>query len=196
MLLPEVQKPETFGEIVIEMPKPGVNIIEAVVRGTSDGLSLAVTVAAIVIVFVSLTDMGNGALGWLHGLHGLGWLPLSMQQLTGKLFAPVAWMLGITWHDCEAVGNLMGTRLILNDFVAFGEFGAIGSQITPRSAIIATYALCGFANLTSVAVQVGAIGALAPERRPDLAKLGFRALMAATLANWMAACLAGLFLQV
>jgi concentrative nucleoside transporter, CNT family len=196
MLVPEEKHPDTLGTVRADMPKPGVNVIEAIVRGTSDGLSLALMVAAIVVVFVSLTDLGNSGLAWVASVSGVPWFPSSMQQILGNLFAPVAWLIGIPWKDCQGVGYLMGTRTILNDFVAFGEFGKIGSGVSARSAIIATYALCGFANLTSVAVQVGAIGALAPGRRRDLARLGFRALAAATLTNWMAASIVGIFLRV
>jgi len=122
------------------------------------------------------------------------WLPDSMQGILARIFAPIAWMLGVKWNDCATVGNLLGTRLILNEFVAFVDLGKIGSTLDPKSFVIATYALCGFANLSSVAIQVGGIGALAPTRKSDLARLGMRAMAAGTMANFMSACIAGMLL--
>ena len=115
-----------------------------------------------------------------------------MQGILGRIFAPIAWLLGVKWNDCATVGNLLGTRLILNEFVAFVDLGKIGSTLDQRSFVIATYALCGFANLSSVAIQVGGIGALAPTRKSDLARLGMKAVAAGTMANFMSACIAGM----
>ena len=123
-----------------------------------------------------------------------GWLPGSLQGILGLLFAPIAWLLGVRWNDCAAVGNLLGTRLILNEFVAFVDLGKIGATLDPKSFVIATYALCGFANLSSVAIQVGGIGALAPSRKSDVARLGMKAVAAGTMANFMSACIAGMLL--
>ena len=117
-----------------------------------------------------------------------------MQTILGKIFAPVAWLLGVKYNDCATIGNLLGTRLILNEFVAFCGLGKIGHTLDPRSFVIATYALCGFANLSSVAIQVGGIGALAPSRKSDLARLGMKAVAAGTMANFMSACIAGMLL--
>jgi CNT family concentrative nucleoside transporter len=117
-----------------------------------------------------------------------------MQGILGRIFAPIAWLLGVKWNDCATVGNLLGTRLILNEFVAFVDLGKIGSMLDPKSFVIATYALCGFANLSSVAIQVGGIGALAPSRKSDLARLGMKAVAAGTMANFMSACIAGMLL--
>jgi CNT family concentrative nucleoside transporter len=124
----------------------------------------------------------------------MGWFPASMQELFGVLFAPVAWLMGVSWKDAQTVGNLLGTRLVLNEFVAFLQLGPLSSQLDARSFVIATYALCGFANFSSIAIQIGGIGALAPNRKPDLAKLGLRAVAAGTLANFMSACIAGMLL--
>jgi CNT family concentrative nucleoside transporter len=151
-------------------------------------------VAAMLIAFIALIAMLNGILGAIHGVRALSWFPASMQEILGRIFAPVAWLLGVTWNDCATVGNLLGTRLILNEFVAYLNLGTIGNTLDPKSFVIATYALCGFANLGSVAMQVGGIGALAPSRRSDLARLGMKAMAAGTMANFMSACIAGVLL--
>jgi len=194
ILMPETETPATAGGVPIEIEKPGVNIIDAASRGASDGLLLALNVGAMLIAFIGLIAMINGILGAVHSVHGFGWLPNSMQGILGRLFAPVAWLLGVRWNDCATVGNLLGTRLILNEFVAYVDLGKIGSTLDPRSFVIATYALCGFANLSSVAIQVGGIGALAPTRKSDLARLGMKAVACGTMANFMSACIAGMLL--
>jgi len=194
MLNPETGKPETAGRVDIKIEKPGVNIIDAAARGAGDGLHLALNVAAMLIAFLALIAMLNGVLGWLHTMPGFAWLPPSLERIFGFLFAPVAWLLGVSWKDCSAIGNLLGTRLVLNEFVAFLQLGPMRSQLDPRSFTIATYALCGFANFSSIAMQVGGIGALAPGRKSDLARLGMRAVAAGTMANFMSACIAGMLL--
>ncbi len=186
MLNPETGKPETAGKVDIKIEKPGVNIIDAAARGAGDGLHLALNVAAMLIAFLALIAMLNGILGWLHAP--------SMERIFGFLFAPVAWLLGVSWKDAPAIGNLLGTRLVLNEFVAFLQLGPMRGSLDPRSFTIATYALCGFANFSSIAIQVGGIGALAPSRKSDLARLGLRAVAAGTLANFMSACIAGMLL--
>src|SRR5581483_9051692 len=122
-------------------------------------------------------------------------VPDSLQQILSFLFAPIAWALGVTWNDCASVGNLLGTRMVLNEFVAYLELGKIRGLLQPRSFIIATFALCGFANLSSIAIQIGGIGALAPSRKSDLARLGLKAMFVGTLANFMSACIAGILLE-
>jgi CNT family concentrative nucleoside transporter len=122
----------------------------------------------------------------------MGWMPASLQQIFAWLFAPVAWLMGVAWKDCAAIGNLLGTRLVLNEFVAYLQLGPLKSQLEPRSFTIATYALCGFANFTSIAIQIGGIGALAPSRKSDLARLGLKAMAAGSMANFMSACIAGM----
>jgi CNT family concentrative nucleoside transporter len=146
------------------------------------------------IAFLALIAMVNGALGWLHGLPGMGWLPGSLQEILGVIFAPLAWIMGVSWKDATSVGNLLGTRLVLNEFVAFLQLGPMKAQLDPKSFVIATFALCGFANLSSIAIQVGGIGALAPTRKSDLARLGLRAVAAGSMANFMSACIAGMLL--
>jgi CNT family concentrative nucleoside transporter len=192
MLIPESEEPETRGTIRVEIEKPGVNVIDAAARGAGDGLRLAANVGGMLIAFLALIALLNGIFGWAHG-HA-GWLPVSMQQLLGWIMSPVAWLIGVPWKDAASVGNLMGTRLILNEFVAFSQLGPMRESLDPKSFTIATYALCGFANLSSIAIQVGGIGALAPERRSDLARLGLRAVIAGTLANFMSAAIVGMML--
>jgi CNT family concentrative nucleoside transporter len=194
IMMPEVDEPATRGTVKVEVEKPGVNVIDAAARGAGDGLQLALNIGGMLIAFLALIALANGMLGWIHGFPGMGWLPDSMQKIFGFIFAPVAWLLGVRWNDCATVGNLLGTRLVLNEFVAFLELGPLQSQLDPRSFVIATYALCGFANLSSIAIQIGGIGALAPTRKSDLARLGLRAVAAGSMANFMSACIAGMLL--
>lgn len=194
IMIPETEKPVTSGNVKVEVEKPGVNIIDAAARGAGDGLQLALNIGAMLIAFIALIALVNGILGWLSGLPGMAWLPSSMQAILGLVFAPIAWLLGVSWKDCATIGNLLGTRLVLNEFVAFLQLGEISKTLDNRSFVIATYALCGFANLSSIAIQIGGIGALAPSRKSDLARLGLRAVAAGTMANFMSACIAGLLL--
>jgi CNT family concentrative nucleoside transporter len=194
MLMPEVDEPETAGGVRVKIEKPGVNLIDAAARGASEGLQLALNIGGMLIAFLALIALANGFFGWIHTLPGMSWLPPTLQQIFGVLFAPVAWLLGVSWKDAAAIGNLLGTRLVLNEFVAFLQLGPIRDQLDPRSFVIATYALCGFANFSSIAIQIGGIGALAPTRKSDLARLGLRAVMAGTMANFMSACIAGMLL--
>src|SRR5262249_41134202 len=143
---------------------------------------------------LALIAMCNGILGGLHSLPGMGWLPDSLEKIFGLLFAPLAWIMGVPWKDANTIGNLLGTRLVLNEFVAFLKLGPMKASLDPRSFVIATYALCGFANLSSIAIQIGGIGALAPNRKSDLARLGLRAVAAGSMANFMSACIAGMLL--
>ena len=194
VFFPEVEKPVTAGKVEVKVESTAVNIIDAAGQGAGDGLHLALNVAAMLIAFLALIAMVNGILGGIHGLKFMGWMPASLQQIFGVIFAPVAWLLGVSWKDCSAIGNLLGTRLVLNEFVAFIDLGKIKAGLDPRSFTIATYALCGFANFSSIAIQVGGIGALAPTRKSDLARLGLKAVMAGTMANFMSACIAGILL--
>jgi len=135
----------------------------------------------------------NALMGWIH-LH-IAWFPYSLEQVFGWVMAPVAWLIGIRWHDAAAIGNLLGTRMVLNEFIAFAKLGTIKSGLDPRSFTIATFALCGFANFSSIGIQIGGIGALAPNRRGDLARLGLRAMFAGTMANLMSASIAGILIS-
>jgi concentrative nucleoside transporter, CNT family len=194
ILMPEVEQPETAGKVEIHVEKPGVNVIDAAARGAADGVQLAINIAGMLIAFIALIAMVNGILGWVHTLPYMGWLPPSLQLIFGYAFAPVAWLLGVSWKDAMAIGNLLGTRLALNEFVAFIDLGKIKTLLDPRSFTIATYALCGFANFSSIAIQIGGIGALAPNRKSDLARMGLKAVAAGTMANFMSACIAGMLL--
>lgn len=192
IFVPETGKPLTAGTIRVEIEKPGVNLIDAAARGAGDGLQLALNIAGMLIAFLALIALVNGGLGWVHTY--IHFVPGSLQQILAILFAPVAWALGVSWNDCATVGNLLGTRMVLNEFVAFVDLGKVRSMLQERSFVIATFALCGFANLSSIAIQIGGIGALAPSRKSDLARLGFKAMLVGTLANFMSACIAGLLL--
>jgi len=189
---PEVGKPVTAGKVEVKLENTSVNIIDAAAQGAGDGLQLCLNIGAMLIAFLALIAMVDGAFSWAHG-H-IAWIPESMERLFGMIFAPVAWLLGVSWNDCAAIGQLLGERLVTNEFIAFIDLGKIKNQLNPHSFTIATYALCGFANFSSIAIQVGGIGALAPNRKSDLARLGMRAVAAGTMANFMSACIAGMLL--
>src|SRR6266850_1821148 len=198
MLVPETEQPKTAGRVVMseeeEETEKNENLLGAIARGTTDGLHLSLNIAAMLISFLALIALMNGMLGGIHnGLThiGIGWFPSSMERIFGTLFAPIAWLIGIPWHDCPIIGNLLGTRMVLNELVAFSLLGPQRGMLDPRSFTIATFALCGFANLSSIGIQIGGIGALAPNRRGDLARLGLRAMLAGTMANLMSASIAG-----
>jgi CNT family concentrative nucleoside transporter len=201
MLVPETDVPKTAGRVV--MPEEEVeaeqkeNVLGAVARGTTDGLNLALNIAAMLISFLALIALSNGILGGIHnGLAHVGfhWFPTSLQNIFGTLFAPIAWLIGIPWADCRAIGNLLGTRMVLNELVAYSMLGPLRTVLLPRSFTIATFALCGFANLSSIGIQIGGIGALAPNKKRELARLGVRAMLAGTMANLMSASIAGMLL--
>jgi CNT family concentrative nucleoside transporter len=199
MIVPETEVAKTAGQVT--MPESAEhkddNFLGAIARGTSDGLSLAINVAAMLISFLALIALTNGILGGVHNLlapHGMAWFPSSLQQIFGWIFAPVAWIIGVPWHDCKSIGNLLGIRTVLNELVAFSFLGPMKGALDPRSFTIATFALCGFANFSSIGIQIGGIGALAPNKRSELAKLGIRAMLAGTMANLMSAAIVGMFL--
>jgi CNT family concentrative nucleoside transporter len=196
MLVPETEVPATEGKVVI--PKDEMhadeNFIGAIARGTIDGGKLAMNVAIMLVSFLALVALLDSLLGWTHSLAYMHWFPSSLGQILGFLFAPVAWLIGVPWKDCMAIGNLLGTRMALNEVVAYIQMGAEKATLLPRSFTIATFALCGFANLGSIGMQIGGIGALVPERRNDLARLGVRAMLAGTMANLISASIAGIFL--
>lgn len=202
LMIPETEKPETLGHVKPSDEMPDANVLDAASRGTREGLALALNIAAMLIAFLAIIHLINTGLGLAGGAierltnthHGLD--KLSLQTILGVVLAPVAWLLGVPWSDCSKVGALLGTRTVLNELIAFGDLKAMieAGAISPRSVTIATFALCGFANFSSIGIQLGGIGALAPERRHDLARLGFRALIAGTLANFLSACIAGVLL--
>jgi CNT family concentrative nucleoside transporter len=196
MLVPETEIPKTAGRVVMSEEEVDrekkENLLGAVARGTTDGLGLALNIAAMLISFLALIALLNGILGYVHA-H-VGWFPASLESILGRLFAPIAWVIGIPWRDCMAIGNLLGVRMVLNELVAFSMLGPQRAVLDPRSFTIATFALCGFANLSSIGIQMGGIGALAPNQRGQLAKLGIRAMLAGTMANLMSASIAGMLL--
>src|SRR5215210_1515882 len=189
---PETEVPETYGTVTLDMPKQDVNLLDAAARGTSEGLNLMLNVIAMLVSFVALVALLNGGFGAIHDL--IPWFPPNLQTVLGWLFRPMAWVMGVPWHDSGTIGGLLGTRMVLNEFIAYKDLGAIKAQLDPRSFTIASFALAGFANFSSVGIQLGGIGALAPDRKRDLARLGIRAMLAGTLANFLSATIAGILL--
>ena len=190
MFVPETESPATMGSVKLDVPRTDVNVIDAAGRGTGEGLHLALNVGAMLISFLALIALVNAVLGQVP----LWGTPLSLSRIFGWVFSPVAWAMGVSWKDAATVGNLLGTRMALNEFVAYSQLGQLKSVLDPKSFTIATYALCGFANFSSIGIQIGGIGALAPNRRHDLARLGLRAMFAGTLANFVTATIAGMLL--
>jgi len=199
MLVPETETPATEG--TVHMPKDAEqkdeNLLGAIARGTIDGGRLAFNVAIMLISFIALIALANGILGGLHNWLGAHHIPFpsKLDSILGAIFAPVAWLIGVPWHDAKIVGNLLGTRMVINEVVAYSLLGAQKAMLDFRSFTIATFALCGFANFSSIGIQIGGIGALAPNRRSDLARLGLRAMLAGTMANLMSASIVGILMR-
>jgi CNT family concentrative nucleoside transporter len=200
IMLPETEEPKTMGGVKIELPRTNVNVIDAATSGAGMGLRLALNVGAMLLAFIALVSMLNygiekfGAL--CNFIFGTSW-ELSLQFLLSLVFSPLAWVMGVPWEDCLVVGRLLGEKMAINEFVAYLDLAHIlsaGKHLQERSLVIATYALCGFANFSSIAIQVGGIGGIAPTRRHDLAKLGFRAMIGGTLAAFMTGTIAGMFI--
>lgn len=199
MLVPETEVAATAG--TVHMPPneehKNENFIAAIARGTIDGGQLAFNVAIMLIAFVALVGLFNAVmLGtsnvlWAHGIR----FPHTLNAILGAVGAPVAWLIGIPWHECRTIGNLLGTRTIINEFVAFQQLGPLKATLSPRTFSIATFALCGFANVGSIGMQIGGIGALVPNRRDDLARLGLRAMLAGTMANLMSASIVSMLIK-
>ena len=199
MLVPETEVPATAG--TVRMPPneehKNENFIAAVARGTIDGGQLAFNVAIMLLSFVALVGLFNGIMhsisvfAWAHGMR----FPDSLDHVLGFFGAPIAWLIGIPWKEAPTIGNLLGTRTIINEFLAFNKLGAIKATLSPRTFSIATFALCGFANVGSIGMQIGGIGALVPNRRDDLARLGLRAMLAGTMANFMSASIVSMLLK-
>jgi CNT family concentrative nucleoside transporter len=198
MLVPETEQPKTMGVVHMEHVEHDSNFLAAIARGTGEGLAMAINVGAMLIAFLALIALTNGIMGGIHnflGGHGILWFPTSLQQIFGWAFAPVAFIIGVPWHDCVQIGNLLGTRMVINELVAFSMLGPMRGALDPRSFVIATFALCGFANFSSIGMQIGGIGALAPNQKSQLAKFGIRAMLAGTMANLMSASIVGMFLK-
>jgi concentrative nucleoside transporter, CNT family len=194
MIVPETQQPLTAGRVEMAEMEKDANFIGAIARGTIDGLHLALNVAAMLVSFIALVYLVDAMFGGVHN-HVAGWFPSSLEQIFGWIFSPIAWLAGVSWHDAPAVGNLMGLRMVTNELVAFQRLGPMQGTLSPRSFTIATFALCGFANFSSIGIQIGGIGALAPNKKSDLARLGMRAMLAGTMANLMSASLVGIMLR-
>src|ERR1700678_3834244 len=196
MLVPETEKPRTAGRVVMPegeaQAEKEENLLGAIARGTTDGLHMALNIGAMLIAFLALIALADGMMGGIH--NWISWFPSSLEKIFGVVFAPVAWVIGVPWHDCGVIGTLLGTRMVLNELVAFSMLGPMKAALDPRSFTIATFALCGFANLSSIGIQIGGIGALAPNKRSELARLGIRAMLAGTMANLMSASIAGMLL--
>ena len=197
IILPETEESKTAGLVKIHYEKTDANIIDAAANGATVGLQLALNVAGCLIAFMSLLAMLNFLIGWSGGLFGVA--GLSLQKIFGFIFAPLAWIMGVPWKDCFIIGNLMGVKTAVNEFVAYFDFAVFIKNnpgvLAERSMIIVTYALCGFSNFLSIAIQIGGIGALAPNRRHDLAKLGLWAVLAGSLACFMTATIAGILIK-
>jgi concentrative nucleoside transporter, CNT family len=195
VMVPETAVPVTLRGAAVEGEKPSVNVIEAAAGGASDGVALALNIGGMLIAFVAMVATLNAVVGWA-GQH-LGVEGLTLQAILGTLLRPLAWVMGVPWADTGYVGGLIGIKTVLNEFVAFGQFGrdlAAGVPLHPRSALIASYAIVGFANFSSIAIQIGGIGGMAPERRADIARLGLRGMIAGNMAGFMSACWAGILL--
>jgi CNT family concentrative nucleoside transporter len=195
IILPEIGEPVTRGSLRMEVERTDANVIGAAASGAAQGLQLALNVAAMLMAFIALVALINAGLGWAGGLWGQE--GLSLQWILGQLLRPLAWVMGVPWQDTTYVGGLIGIKTALNEFVAYSQLGADlagGVVIQPRSAIIATYALLGFANFSSIAIQIGGIGGLAPERKGEIARLGLKAMIAGNLAAFTSASIAGMLL--
>ena len=193
LLLPETERPDASRITLAEGEEAPANVIDAAALGASSGLKLALNVGAMLLAFVGLIAVVNLLLGGVGGWFGDP--DLSLQKILGWVFAPVAWLIGVGVSEIQQAGSLIGQKLILNEFVAFKEFSGMRESLTPRTQGIVTFALCGFANLSSIAILLGGLGVMAPKRRPEIARMGLKAVFAATLANLMSASLAGLFLS-
>jgi concentrative nucleoside transporter, CNT family len=206
MMWPETEEPATRGSLHVEVEKVDANVIDAAARGAGEGLQLAMNVGAMLLAFIALIALLNALLGWVGGVTQLTTLlqatgllgtgqPLSLEAVLGWIFAPLAWVMGVPWADAPAIGTLLGIKTTVNEFVGYLQLNALLSgdtPLSPRSVVIATYALCGFANFSSIAIQIGGIGGIAPSRRSDLARIGLRAMIAGTLAAFMTATIAGM----
>ncbi len=192
LMMPETEESETSRELKMEKDTESVNVIDAAARGAGDGLKLALNVGAMLIAFIALIALINGILGGLGGLFGFD--SLSLQSILGILFSPIAFAVGVPWSEAVAAGSFIGQKLVLNEFVAYSSFAPQIDQLSPKTVIVVSFALCGFANLSSMAILLGGLGGLAPSRRSDIAKLGLRAVVAGMLASLLSAAIAGIFI--
>jgi CNT family concentrative nucleoside transporter len=200
IMIPETEEPKTKGVAKVQIERTDANVIDAAASGASLGMNLALNVAAMLLAFLALIAMVNFCLEWLGGAVNSLFHTSFVWNLTtlfGTIFSPLAWILGVPWKDCGVMGDLIGKLIVMNEFVAYSELGRLLKEgaLDPRTVLIATYALCGFCNLGSIAIQIGGIGGIAPGRRHDLARLGVRALIGGVLTNFTTACIAGLLIS-
>lgn len=200
LLMAKIIKPETEQPVSntkqaeFSGEEKAVNLFEAMGNGARDGLKLALNIGAMLVAFVAMIALLNGVIGGVAGLFGHE--GLTLQGILGTLLAPLAWLLGVPWHEATAAGSLIGQKFVLNEFIAYVSFAEVKESLSPHTQVILTFALCGFANLTSIAILLGGLGSLAPERRQDVARMGFKAVLAGTLSNLMSAVLAGFFISL
>jgi CNT family concentrative nucleoside transporter len=201
VVFPEREKPDTAGKVKVPKIARYANVIDAAAVGASDGVKLAVNVGAMLIAFIALIAVVNQILLIVHNqldyFFNFSYFPESLRVIFSYIFAPIAWIIGVPWQDCMNMGWLLGTKVSVNEFVAYLDFTNLmkSGALSPRAVVIGTYALCGFANFSSIAIQIGGIGGIAPERRSDLAKMGLRAMFAGALASWQTAAIAGVLIQ-
>ncbi len=193
MMIPECEKPRNDLE-EIEVEENSANVIDAAAQGASSGLQLAMNVGAMLLAFVALIALINGIFGWVGSWFG--YADLTLQEVFGYVFQPVAYVLGVSWDEANLAGSFIGQKLVINEFVAYLDFVNYKDQMSEHSQVIITFVLCGFANFSSIAILLGGLGGMAPSRRHDIARLGMRALLAATLANMMSAAIAGFFVSL
>jgi len=199
LLKPEVEESVTRGNVTLHVEKTATNVIEAAANGAGDGVKLALNVGGMLLAFIALIALVNYPLGWIGqitGLEDIAGKPVNLSMILGYLLSPLAWVIGIPWQDAITVGGLIGEKIVTNEFVAYAHLKEIQDTLSPKALLISTYALCGFANFSSIAIQIGGIGGLAPERRPDLARLGLTAVLGGTLATMMTATIAGVLTSI
>jgi CNT family concentrative nucleoside transporter len=211
IIIPETEIPATMGEIKMHVDLGDANAIEATANGAADGLKLAANVGAMLLAFIALLKLINwmlGALGnptlfgvelydlnaWIAAASGGQFTALSLEAVLGYIFAPLSWLMGVETADILQFGRLMGEKLVLTELIAYDSLSKLGGAISERTMIMGTYALCGFANFGSIAIQIGGIGGIAPGRRSDIAQLGVRAMIGGALASWMTATIAGVLI--
>jgi len=205
IVYPETEESKTKGVVKLEVKRVHANLLDAISHGAGDGWRVSLNVIAMLIGFIALIALIDGVLGWGGRLlvHNTGWSTnaiginlesLSLKSILGSVFSLFAFVMGVSWSEAHTVGSFMGTKFVINEFVAYTDLAAVKATLSPKALVIASFALCGFANLSSIAIQVGGIGELAPDRRKDLAKLGFTALICGTLTNYLSAALAGILM--
>lgn len=194
LLHPETKHPVDPDQDDEVGPEKYVNVVDAAATGALNGLQMAAAIAAMLMAFIALIALANGLLGWAGGL--VGYPELTLEGILGTLFQPLAWALGVPWEEASMAGSLIGQKIVLNEFVAYVSYAEVASDFSLVSQAVVIFALCGFANLSSIAILLGGLGSIAPMRRDEISRLGFRALLAATLANLMSAALAGFFVSI